>query len=94
MLGQAAQATISYLKLPQGNSCFPDAAKTVLEGFAVTLSVIPLPIIIPWARRGDIMSAKEDIAYKDRITGSHFGIGGIDQIIIPLHISSSIMDRV
>ena len=24
MLGQAAQATISYLKLPQGNSCFPD----------------------------------------------------------------------
>ena len=25
MLGQAAQATISYLKLPQGNSCFPDA---------------------------------------------------------------------
>ena len=26
MLGQAAQATISYLKLPQGNSCFPDDA--------------------------------------------------------------------
>ena len=24
MLAQAAQATISYLKLPQGNSCFPD----------------------------------------------------------------------
>ena len=24
MLGQAAQATISYPKLPQGNSCFPD----------------------------------------------------------------------
>ena len=24
MLGQAAQAPISYLKLPQGNSCFPD----------------------------------------------------------------------
>ena len=24
MLGQAAQATISYLKLPQGNSCFHD----------------------------------------------------------------------
>ena len=26
MLGQAAQATISYLKLPQGNSCFPDVS--------------------------------------------------------------------
>ena len=30
MLGQAAQATISYLKLPQGNSCFPDAKDQTL----------------------------------------------------------------
>ena len=29
MLGQAAQATISYLKLPQGNSCFPDVSRSV-----------------------------------------------------------------
>ena len=29
MLGQAAQATISYPKLPQGNSCFPDDASGV-----------------------------------------------------------------
>ena len=29
MLGQAAQATISCLKLPQGNSCFPDASEGV-----------------------------------------------------------------
>ena len=28
MLGQAAQVTISYLKLPQGNSCFPDEFQT------------------------------------------------------------------
>ena len=29
MLGQAAQATISYIKLPQGNSCFPDDHVTI-----------------------------------------------------------------
>ena len=29
MLGQAAQATISCLKLPQGNSCFPDVVRRV-----------------------------------------------------------------
>ena len=33
MLGQAAQATISYLKLPQGNSCFPDVVKSVIKQF-------------------------------------------------------------
>ena len=31
MLGQAAQATISYLKLPQGSSCFPDVVQLDLD---------------------------------------------------------------
>jgi hypothetical protein len=37
------------------------------------------------------MSAADVIAYKDGITGSHFGVGGIDLIMIPLHVSSLII---
>ena len=36
MLGQAAQATISYLKLPQGNSCFPDERSAVDDGSLIS----------------------------------------------------------
>ena len=54
--------------------------------------VVTLPIIIPWAKMVDIMSAEEVIAYREGITGSHFGVGGIDQIIIPLHVLSLIAD--
>ena len=66
----------------------------MLEGLipVVTLLVASLLIIIPWARRVDIISAEEDIAYRDGMTGSHFGVGGIDQIIIPLQVSSSITE--
>ena len=47
MLAQAAQATISYLKLPQGNSCFPDAE--MMNGGPLVLSFSPfsfVPIIL------------------------------------------------
>ena len=42
MLGQAAQATISYLKLPQGNSCFPDAAAAKQSLLRLIPHIIPL----------------------------------------------------
>ena len=38
------------------------------------------------------MSAKEVIVYREGITGSHFGVGEIDQRIIPLQVSSLIVD--
>ena len=47
-------------------------------------------MIIPWAKRVEITSAEDDIAYNDGITGSHFEVGGIDLIIIPRHASSLI----
>ena len=65
------------------------AARVVLE--ELVLVVIP-PIIIPWAKRVEMMSAEEVIAYREGITGSHFGIGGIDLITIPLQVSSFIAD--
>ena len=44
MLGQAAQATISYLKLPQGNSCFPDEVYTrrVVMGLGLIIYLVGL----------------------------------------------------
>ena len=49
MLRQAAQATISYLKLPQGNSCFPDAALPQLSLLARTFQPSAIyPLLIPW----------------------------------------------
>ena len=39
-----------------------------------------------------MMSAEVDIEYSEGITGSHFDVGGIDLIIIPLHASSFITD--
>ena len=38
------------------------------------------------------MSTDEVIAYRDGITGSHFDVGGIDQILIPLHALSPIVE--
>jgi hypothetical protein len=52
-----------------------------------------LPRIIPWANRVDTMSAEVVIVYKDGITGSHFAVGGIDLIIIPLQASSDIPEE-
>ena len=66
------------------------AAKAVFERFVVPLLDMSLPIIILWAKSVDIISAKEDITYNDGITGSHFGVGRIDQIIMPFQVSSSI----
>jgi hypothetical protein len=51
---------------------------------------VPLPSIIPWARRVEKISAAVDIEYREGITGSHFEVGGIDRMIIPLHVSSDI----
>jgi hypothetical protein len=56
----------------------------------VTL-VVPLPKIIAWARRVEKMSAEVDIVYRDGITGSHFDVGGMDLIMIPLQVSSDII---
>ena len=39
------------------------------------------PIIIPWANSVEIISAEDYIVYRDGITGSHFSVGGMDQII-------------
>ena len=36
------------------------------------------------------MSAKDNIMYRDGIIGSHFGVGGMDQIITPLQVLSLI----
>jgi hypothetical protein len=38
------------------------------------------------------MSAAVVIEYSDGITGSHFGVGGIDRIRIPLQVSSFIAE--
>ena len=66
------------------------AARMVFKELALAL-VFP-PTIIPWANRVDIISAEEDIAYNDGITGSHFAVGGMDQIMIPHQVSSFIME--
>ena len=61
------------------------AAKTVLEEF-VPLPLVPLPRIITWASKVDMISAQEDIA------GNHFAVGGIKRIMIPRQVSSVIAD--
>ena len=37
------------------------------------------PWVLQWSSV-DIISAKEEITYRDGITGSHFGVGGMDCI--------------
>jgi hypothetical protein len=66
----------------------------VFEEFAVVLPLVfaSLPMIIPWAKSVEMISVEEDIVYNDGITGSHFAVGGIDQIIIPFQVSSFIAD--
>ena len=69
---------------------FVQATKTVFEELPFIL--VSLPTIIPWAKRVEIMSAEDDIVYRDGTTGSHFAVGGIDQIITPCQVSSFIID--
>jgi hypothetical protein len=65
---------------------FVCAASAVGEEFVPV--VVSLPRIIPWASRVEITSADVVIGYNEGITGSHFGVGGIDLMIIPLQVSS------
>jgi hypothetical protein len=62
--------------------------------FEELVPVVVLPIslerIIPWADRVDVMSAEEAMVYNEGITGSHFAVGGMEQIITPLQVSSVI----
>lgn len=70
-------------------------AKAVLEGFApveTTILLAPLARIIPCVKRVNVMSAEVVIEYNEGITGSQFTVGGIDQIIIPLQVSSDIAE--
>lgn len=62
-------------------------ARAVFDGVVVLL-LGSLPRIIPWANKVDTMSAEVVIAYREGITGSHFAVGGMDQIMIPLQVSS------
>jgi hypothetical protein len=66
------------------------ATRTVFEEFE--LAFVFLPMIMPWAKRVEIISAEDDIAHKDGITGSHLAVRGIDLIIIPRHVSSLITE--
>ena len=55
MLGQAAQATISYLKLPQGNTCFPDVVDKVVISriYLCQITIIYLAaVIFTYERKG------------------------------------------
>ena len=74
------------------HASFIFAASVVFEEFAVAPPLVfaSLQMIIPWAKSMEIMLADEDIAYNDGITGSHIAVGGIDWIMIPLHVSSFI----
>ena len=71
---------------------FVRTANTVLEEFVDGLLLGSLARIIPWASRVDTMSAEEVIEYNDGITGSHFVVGGMDLMIIPLQVSSVIAE--
>ena len=62
----------------------------VFEEFVFAL-VVP-PMIIPWAKSVETISADDNIAYNDGITGSHFAVGGMDRIMIPRQVSSLITD--
>ena len=39
-----------------------------------------------------MISAEVDIVYREGITGNHLAVGGIDRMIIPLQVSSDIVD--
>ena len=69
-------------------------ARAVIEEFVLVVILVSLPMIIPCAKRVDTISAEDVIAYNEGITGSHFGVGGIDRIMIPLQVSSDIVDVV
>jgi len=60
-------------------------AKAVLDEPNASL---PLLRIILWARRVNMKSADEDMVYREGMTGSHLEDAGMDQIIIPCHVSS------
>ena len=66
------------------------STRTVFEEFVLVLAF--LPMIIPWAKRVEIISAEDAIAYNDGIMGSHLAVGGIDLMIIPLQASSLITE--
>lgn len=42
--------------------------------------------------RVDTISAEDPNAYREGMTGSHFAVGGMDHIMIPLHASSDIRE--
>ena len=67
-------------------------ASAVLSELApvVALLLVSLPRIIPWVSSVDIMSTDEFIEYSKGITSSHFAVGGIDLMIIPLQVLSVI----
>ncbi len=66
------------------------AASAIFDDADNGLVCEPLSSIIPCAVRVKNISAAEVIDYNEGITGSHFDVGGIEWIIIPLHVSSVI----
>lgn len=69
------------------------AANAVFEKFVpIVVLLVSLARINPWADRVDITLAEVAIAYREGITGSHFAVGGMDRIIIPLQVSSVIVE--
>ena len=68
------------------------AANAVFEKLVPSVALISLARIIPCADRVDIISDEVAIVYNEGITGSHFAVGGMDQIIIPLQVSSDIVE--
>ena len=64
------------------------ASAVLIEPVDVDLSLM----IIPLANSIETISAEELRVYRDGITGSHFAVGGIDQISIPFQASSVIGD--
>jgi len=56
------------------------------------VDLVSTPRIIPWASNIDTISADEVMVYREGITGSHLGVGGMDLIRIPLQVSSVITD--
>jgi hypothetical protein len=67
------------------------AAKAVFEELELLVVLtVPRPRIIPWVSKVEIISAEVGIVYREGITGSHLAAGGMERIIIPLHVSSDI----
>ena len=71
---------------------FVCVASAVVDGGAVVKVFVSLPRIIPCATRVETMSAEVVIEYNEGITGSHFVVGGIDRMMIPLQVSSDIVE--